>query len=221
MDETGMDKPLFSIMGRENNSNNKNFLDETGMKNPLFIGNNSNNNNFLDETGIQNPIRKIMNKEEDIDDMLDEISKVILNLQTDMTKVLTGINKLNELTTKIKLARLNKKNNMNNNNNMMNNNINNNIMLPMFNAMNNMIKLNENPFLNNSNVINIFFKKGALTTIINCKQNEKISDVINRYMMKSSDTSIYNRYIYNGKALNHSLTVGQSGITNNNYVYVM
>ena len=115
----------------------------------------------------------------------------------------------------------NMNNHMNNNNNMMNNNINNNIMLPMFNAMNNMIKLNENPFLNNSNVINIFFKKGALTTIINCKQNEKISDVINRYMMKSSDTSIYNRYIYNGKALNHSLTVGQSGITNNNYVYVM
>ena len=79
---------------------------------------------------------------------------------------------------------------------MMNNNIDNNIMLPMFNAMNNMIKLNENPFLNNSNVINIFFKKGALTTIINCKQNEKISDVINRYMMKSSDTGINNRYLF-------------------------
>ena len=175
-----------------------------------------------------------------------------------MTKVLTGINKLNELTTKIKLARLNKKNNMNNNNmrnnmnnnmmnnmmnnmnnnmmnnmnnnmnnnmlnnnNMMNNNMDNNIMLPMFNVMNNMIKLNENPLLNNSNVINIFFKKGTLTTIINCKQNEKISDVINRYIMKSSGTSINNRYIYNGKVLNHSLTIGQSGITNNTYVYVM
>ena len=73
-----MENPLLAIMGRENYSNNNNFLDETGMQNPLFIGNNSNNNIFLDETGIQNPIRKIMNKEEeDIDDMLDEISKVI------------------------------------------------------------------------------------------------------------------------------------------------
>ena len=46
-----------------------------------------------------------------------------------MTKVLTGINKLNELTTKIKLARLNKKNNMNNNMmNNMNNNMNNNML---------------------------------------------------------------------------------------------
>ena len=149
MDETGMDNPLFSIMGRENNSNNKNFLDETGIQNPLFIGNNSNNNNFLDETGLQNPIRKIMNKEEeDIDNMLDEISKVILNLQTDMTKVLTGINKLNELTTKIKLARLNKKNNMNNNN--MRNNMNNNMMNNMMNNMNNNMMNNMNNNMNNN-----------------------------------------------------------------------
>ena len=43
-----------------------------------------------------------MNPQQNLNDMIDEMSSVLLTLQTDMIKVMNGINQLNLITTKIK-----------------------------------------------------------------------------------------------------------------------
>ena len=75
-----------------------------------------------------------MNKEEYLDDMLNQMSEVMINLQSDVIKVMGGINKLNLIIENIKKFRTKNSNNMVNNggiNNFMNNNdmLNNNMMM--------------------------------------------------------------------------------------------
>ena len=91
----------------------------------------SNNNNLDQSTGMIHPIIRIMNQGQNLDDMLNEMSKVLLNLQSDMSRVNTNIAQLNLLIPNIRRYQAN--NNMNNgmlpNNNMMGNVlINNNII---------------------------------------------------------------------------------------------
>ena len=50
--------------------------------------------------------------------------------------------------------------------------------------------------------------------IIQANINEPVTSVINKYINKSGDYHI-NLYIYNGKKLNESLTLAESGIVNN------
>ena len=80
--------------------------------------------------------------------MLNEMSKVLLNLQSDMSKVMTGINQLNLLISNIQKYRAN--NSMNNN--MMGNGMMNNNMMNNFNNMNNLINNNINPMMRNTNI---------------------------------------------------------------------
>ena len=74
-----------------------------------------------------------MNTQQNLNDIVNEMSSVLLTLQSDMVKVMNGINQLNLIITKIKQYNAN-----NINNNMINNmmNINNN-MLNMTMGMNN------------------------------------------------------------------------------------
>ena len=103
------------------------------------------------------------NQNLNLDEIIEKMTKVTLSLQTDIIKVMTGINQLNLLITKIKQIRENNNmmGNMNPNNNMMNN-MNNmlNDMNQMNGMMNNMImpmnlNMNENtqmmnPMMNNT-----------------------------------------------------------------------
>ena len=136
-DTTGMQNPFFNLLSQGNNNNN---LEDTGLTNPIFRmmeQYNANNSNNLGNSTMINPFFGNMNQGQNLDDMLNEMSKVLLNLQSDMSKVMTGINQLNLLISNIQKFRAN--NNMNNNmmgNGMMNNNIN--------NMMNNFNKLNHN-----------------------------------------------------------------------------
>ena len=43
-----------------------------------------------------------MNPQQNLNDMVDEMSSVLLTLQTDMIRVMNGINQLNLIITKIK-----------------------------------------------------------------------------------------------------------------------
>ena len=152
-DTTGMQNPFFNLLSQGNNNNN-NSLEETGMTNPVFRimkQYNANNSNNLGDSTMINPYFGNMNQGQNLDDMLNEMSKVLLNLQSDMSKVMTGINQLNLLISNIQKYRAN--NNMNNNmmgNGMMNNNINN--MMNNFNNMNNLINNNINPMMRNTNI---------------------------------------------------------------------
>ena len=226
-----MQNPIDKIMKLNNN-----FCETTGMSNPLFNIMGRNDNNLYDSTGMQNS--SLMNGGQNLDDMLDEMSKVMMNLQSDMTKVMTGINQLNLIITNIRNYRAkNNMNMMNNNmmeNNMMNNNMMNNYMTNnnMNNMMNNMMNLNDmmSPMINmemmNENElpsikdnINVIFRKDK-PIMINCKLSEKVSEVIKKYRAKSLDNEKNIRFIFNAKELNQSLSVDEAGLTENSNIFV-
>ena len=221
----------------------------TQVPNPMNSSIHSNNNNLDQSTGMIHPIIRIMNQGQNLDDMLNEMSKVLLNLQSDMSKVMTGINQLNLLISNIQKYRANNSmnnnmmgndmnNNMMNSNNMMNNNINN--MMNNFNNMNNLINNNINninPMMSNINmnmnqyqnipkIINVFFREtgndsNKIPIMINVKEDEKIQDIIQKYREKSSNYDINLKFIFNAKELNLSLTVAEAGITNNANIFVV
>ena len=226
--------PVFRIMRQNDLNNNNNLNDIIGMQNPINLINNSNN---LDNSTMINPYFGNMNQGQNLDDMLNEMSKVLLNLQSDMSKVMTGINQLNLLISNIQKYRAN--NNMNNNmmgsNNMMNNNINN--MMNNFNNMNNLINNNINPMMRNTNIkidqylnnpvsFTVYFREsdgnGIKNTIMmKVKEDEKISDIIQKYREKSSNYDDNLKFIFNAKGLHNSLTAAEAGLTNNANIFVV
>ena len=144
---------------------------------------------------MQNPLFGNMNNDNNLDDMLNEMSKVLLNLKSDMDKVMTGINQLNFLILNIQQHRAN--NNMNNvmqnNNNIIANNImkKNNMINMMYN-MANMNNMNNNmmnqmpiniPKSFNINFYDYDFNTNNYNKItnVNVTENEKISEIIQKY----------------------------------------
>jgi len=60
---------------------------------------------------------------------------------------------------------------------------------------------------------------GAL--LIQCLNNEKASDIIQRYREKSGNNDSTKNFIYNAKNLSPSLTVAEVGLTNNSNIFVV
>ena len=239
-----MKNPIFELMNQANND----LDDTTGIQSPIFRIMGMNDNNLYDSTGMQNS--SMMNGSQNLDDILDEMSKVMMNLQSDMTKVMTGINQLNLIITNIKNYRAkNSMNMMNNNmmeNNMMNCNMMNNYMTNnnMNNMMSSMMNNNMNNMMNNmmnlndmmSPMINMeIINENELPSIkdninvifrkdkpimINCKLSEKVSEVIKKYRAKSLDNEKNIRFIFNAKELNQSLSVDEAGLTENSNIFV-
>ena len=215
------------------------FGDTTGMINPIFR-NNQNNNNIDDSTMI-NPFLGNMNQGNNLDDMLNEMSKVILNLQSDMSKVMTGINQLNLLISNIQKYRKNNNmmgnnmmsNNIMGNNNMMGNNMMNNINMMgnnMMNNMNNMNMMNMGlmpiiPEIPKS--FNIIFrrtghdKKSGKPLLVKVNEDEKVSEIIQRYREKYSDFEQNLKFIFNAKELNTFLSVTEHGLSENSNIFVV
>ena len=63
--------------------------------------------------------------------------------------------------------------------------------------------------------------QGRPPIMIQCMPNEKVSDLIQRYRTKSGDNDKSKKFIFNAKNLNHELTVGEAGITNNGNIFVV
>ena len=74
----------------------------------------------------------------------------------------------------------------------------------------------------NAGAVNLVFQNriNPNKIIIQANINESVSSVINKYINKSGDYHV-NLYIFNGKKLNESLTLAESGITNNCYINVV
>ena len=120
-------------------------------------------------------------------------------------------------------------------NNIMNQMIQNNNM--NFNPINfnpNMMQMNQPQILrndennlndfqvNNFHKINVFFIQAwnnRLITLI-CSQNEKISDLIQKYRDKSNDYNNNIEFIFNSKKLDLSKTIFESEIINNSRIYI-
>ena len=58
---------------------------------------------------------------------------------------------------------------------------------------------------------------------IHCTLNDKISEVISRFRTKAQDVEDlkHEKYIFNAKRLNETLTVAEAGMSNNSVVYVI
>ena len=165
-DSEEMKHPIIRIKQQEKNSNNNNFNHLTGMKNHMDLFDNSNNDNLNKATGMIQPGFRFINQNEKLDDMLNEMKKVLSNLQSDTSKVMSSINQLNLLISNIQKYRTNNNmnNNMQSNNNMVGNGLMNNNMMGINNIINNNM-MNNN--MMNDNINNIMNNFTNLNNLVN------------------------------------------------------
>ena len=57
--------------------------------------------------------------------------------------------------------------------------------------------------------------------MIQCNDNDRLSDVIQKYRNKADDRDPTKRFIYNAKQLNTSLTVSEAGLPDNANIFVV
>ena len=176
-----------------------------------------------------------MNPQQNLNDMVDEMSSILLTLQSDMIKVMNGINQLNLITTKIKQYNAN-----NINNNMINNmmNINNNIQ-DMAKAMNNnmMGMQGMNMIMPMNGMMNfgmqtinlddpegwtLLFENNWDKNITNIKISEQklVKEAISIYKVKTGYTK-HCKFIFNSMELFPELKICQSGLMNNSKIIVL
>ena len=71
----------------------------------------------------------------------------------------------------------------------------------------------------------IFRKSGqgenSAPIMIQCNDNEKISEIVQRYRTKSGDADTSKKFIFNAKQLNLGLTVAEAGLTDNANIFVV
>ena len=236
---SGMQNPIFKLMcsGAKNFKNNNSNV--TMMPNPM----NLNNNNNLGEPTMVDSSSANMNN---IDDMLNEISKSLMNLQTDINKVMMGINQINFLISKIQQFRANNSNlemgsNLIMSNNMMNN------MANMINPMNLNMNMNSGimpiqsmmpipPLVNMvpiepimpKKTFNVVFRESGRNindnnrkiTYMNVKGDEKVGEIIQRYRERNSDYRNL-KFIFDAKSLNPSLTADEAGLCDGANIFVV
>ena len=236
---SGMQNPIFKLMcsGEKNFKNNNSNV--TMMPNPM----NLNNNNNLGESTMVDSSSVNMNN---IDDMLNEISKSLMNLQTDINKVMMGINQINFLISKIQQFRANNSNlemgsNLIMSNNMMNN------MANMINPMNLNMNMNSGimpiqsmmpipPLVNMvpiepimpKKTFNVVFRESGRNindnnrkiTYMNVKGDEKVGEIIQRYRERNSDYRNL-KFIFNAKSLNPLLRIDEEGLLEGANIFVV
>jgi len=56
---------------------------------------------------------------------------------------------------------------------------------------------------------------------IQCKLEEKVSEIIQRYRSKTGDNDKTKRFIFNAKLLNQDLSVAEAGLQNNSNIFVV
>ena len=101
----------------------------------------------------------------------------------------------------------------------------NNMIFGMNNPQINMMyfqNLNENEINNpvNNDEITVIFKNtiSNKNCVVYCKYSDKIAKIIEKYREKSNDYEENEKFIFNGRTLNPSLTVGQEKIVNSNSI---
>ena len=188
-----------------------------------------------------------MDHQQSIFNMIDEMNSVILTLQTEMFKVMNGINQLNLIITKIKQYREN-----NININMMNNNMMNNMMNNMINNINNNMKninmgmdnmmgmqgmnmqIPMNGMMNNMNInmqndiedkINLIFEDydDGETSKINIQiSNQKlVQEAINMYLLRTGKNIDGFNFIFNNQKLCPEEKICESGLSDKSIIKVI
>ena len=177
-----------------------------------------------------------MDPQQNIFNMVDEMSSVLLTLQGDMFKVMDGINKLNLIITKIKQYQNN--NNIMNMNNQMNNIMNNmqNINMGMNNMMNMQgmnMQMPMNPMMMN-NIINqndivdpdgltlIFEEPGDTSKFFIKISGQKLfKEAINKFCSKKQREPERCKFIYNSRNLNPEIKISELGLQDMSKILVV
>ena len=236
---SGLQNPIFKIMCSEAKNLKNNNSNVTMMPNPM----NLNNNNNLGESTMVDSSSVNMNN---IDDMLNEISKSLMNLQTDINKVMMGINQINFLISKIQQFRANNSNLEMGANLIMSNNMTNN-MANMINPMNLNMNMNSGimpiqsmmpipPLVNMvpiepimpKKTFNVVFRESGRNindnnrkiTYMNVKGDEKVGEIIQRYRERNSDYRNL-KFIFNAKSLNPLLRIDEEGLLEGANIFVV
>ena len=188
-----------------------------------------------------------MNPQPNIFNMIDQMSSVILTLQTDMIKVMNEINQLNLIITKIKEFKDNNNmNNINSVNNMMNMNnnlqnmqnmimgMNNNMMgmqnmnmlMPMNGMMNNMNFPMQNLIIEDFDGWDLNFEKrnetGNQIITIRISPDKFAKEAISAYLLKSNETDRNSfTFIFNNHELFSEMKISQTGLTNGSKILVI
>ena len=172
-----------------------------------------------------------MEAQPNIFNMVDEMGSVLLTLQSNMIKVMDGINQLNLIVSKIKQYKAN--NNMMNN--MMGNMMNNfqNINMGMNNLMNiPNIQMPMNAMMNNMNIQNnfsiddltgwhlLFEENDKITIDIIISEQKLIKEAISKYMLKAGRTDKL-KFIFDGHELNPETKICVSGLQNLSRILVI
>ena len=58
-------------------------------------------------------------------------------------------------------------------------------------------------------------------TVIKVREDEKVSDIIQKYKEKNSDFDENLKFIFNAKSLNTFLTATEAGLSNNSNIFVI
>ena len=85
----------------------------------------------------------------------------------------------------------------------------------------------QTPQIENPNNISVSFKlqikEGPPKPLISiqCNLNDKVSTIIQAYKNKTQDFDPKNKFIFNAKRLNETLTCAEAGINNNSIIFVL
>ena len=171
-----------------------------------------------------------MNNQQNLNNLIDEMSSVLLTLQTDMIKVMNGINQLNLIISKIRQNNLsNMDNNMINNMMNINNNMQNmamgmqgmNMFMPMNGMMNNMNFGMQNLNQEDPEEWTLRFDKpGREKVYVKISKEKLFKEAINLYKSKSNDAQ-NNSFIFNANKLSPEVKICESGLKNNSYIVVI
>ena len=95
-------------------------------------------------------------------------------------------------------------------------------MMNMNMNLNNLMPMNDEDWMKDANKIDVFFRRETNPSPIriSCGLNEKISDIITIYRIKSNDNDKNKVFIFNAHRLNSSLTVAEAGLTHNSNIFV-
>ena len=180
-----------------------------------------------------------MDPQQNIFNMVDEMSSVLLTLQGDMFKVMDGINKLNLIITKIKQYQNNNNiNNIMNMNNQMNDIMNNmqNINMGMNNMMNMQgmnMQMPMNPMMmgdivDKCDIVDpdgltlIFEEPGDKSQFFIKISGQKLfKEAINKFCSKKQREPERCKFIYNSRNLNPEIKISELGLQDMSKILVV
>jgi len=206
MDEIGIDNPIFQLAA--NCELKSNFINKMDQMGPSM---NQMDMNQMNSSIMNNPIMNQMD------------SSIMNNNLTmyQMDSLMMNNPMMNQMNLlKINNILMNQMGSLMENNNQM--------MMPM-NLTGQKLMNYQNSNSNDKGNQEIFNERITLgfvissindITNIECLGNEKVSDVIFRYRIKSKNNNPKARFIFNSKELNPHLTVFESGLTHNSKIYI-